>query len=130
LISEGITISPHFVDTMADTQDKAAHDAPPAVEEAIEKSGKQDINPWSVSGEVGEDGKVKAIDYNKLTSEFGTTLIDNALLERFEKVTGHKPHRFLRRQIVFSHRDLTTILDRYEKVTSTSACMEIVSVGD
>ena len=76
----------------------------------------QDINPWSVSGEVGEDGKVKAIDYKKLTEEFGTVLIDDALLERFERVTGHKPHRFMRRQIIFSHRDLTTILDRYERV--------------
>ncbi|KJZ79012.1 Tryptophan--tRNA ligase [Hirsutella minnesotensis 3608] len=78
-------------------------------------AAKQDINPWSVSGEVGEDGKVKAIDYRKLVEEFGTNLIDDALLERFEKVTGRKPHRFMRRQIVFSHRDLSLILDRYEK---------------
>ncbi|PHH83032.1 hypothetical protein CDD82_3834 [Ophiocordyceps australis] len=78
-------------------------------------SSKQDVNPWSVSGEVGDDGKVKAIDYRKLVEEFGTTLIDDALLERFERVTGHKPHRFMRRQIVFSHRDLSVILDRYEK---------------
>lgn len=92
----------------------------PAVEDttvdAPAASGKQDINPWSVSGEVGEDGKVKAIDYRKLIDEFGTSLIDDALLERWEKVTGSKPHRFMRRGIVFSHRDLTTILDRYEKV--------------
>lgn len=86
----------------------------PAAQQA---SKGQDINPWSVSGEVGEDGKVKAIDYKKLTEEFGTVLIDDALLERFERVTGHKPHRFMRRQIIFSHRDLTAILDRYEKVT-------------
>ncbi|RCI10304.1 hypothetical protein L249_8449 [Ophiocordyceps polyrhachis-furcata BCC 54312] len=78
-------------------------------------SKQQDVNPWSVSGEVGEDGKVKAIDYRKLVDEFGTSLIDDALLERFERVTGQKPHRFMRRQIVFSHRDLSLILDRYEK---------------
>lgn len=89
-------------------------DVPPA-------SGKQDINPWSVSGEVGEDGKVKAIDYRKLIDEFGTSLIDDALLERWEKVTGSKPHRFMRRGIVFSHRDLTAILDRYEKVRGSTA---------
>lgn len=92
----------------------------PAVEDATvdahAATGKQDINPWSVSGEVGEDGKVKAIDYRKLIDEFGTSLIDDALLERWERVTGSKPHRFMRRGIVFSHRDLTTILDRYEKV--------------
>ncbi|RFU25949.1 hypothetical protein B7463_g10381, partial [Scytalidium lignicola] len=75
----------------------------------------QNINPWSVSGEVAEDGSVKPIDYNKLVDQFGTKLIDEALLERFERVTGHKPHRFLRRQIVFSHRDLEVILDRFEK---------------
>ncbi|KAF4505329.1 hypothetical protein G6O67_007287 [Ophiocordyceps sinensis] len=78
-------------------------------------SSKQDVNPWSVSGEVGEDGKVKAIDYRKLVEDFGTNLVDDALLQRFEKATGHKPHRFMRRQIVFSHRDLSLILDRYEK---------------
>jgi hypothetical protein len=72
----------------------------------------QSVNPWSVTGEVGEDGKVKPINYNKLVEQFGTKLIDEALLERFERVTGHKPHRFLRRQIVFSHRDLEVILDR------------------
>lgn len=95
-----------------------ATDAPPAVEVVASPAagGKQDVNPWSVSGEVGEDGKVKAIDYRKLVDEFGTTLIDDALLERFERVTGHKPHRFMRRQIVFSHRDMTLILDKYEKV--------------
>lgn len=92
----------------------AAPDATPN-EATSSAATNQNINPWSVSGEVGEDGKVKAIDYRKLTEDFGTSLIDDALLERFEKVTGHKPHRFMRRQIVFSHRDMTTILDRYEK---------------
>lgn len=90
--------------------------APPAGGPTSSSTGKQDVNPWSVSGEIGEDGKAKAIDYKRLVEEFGTSLIDNALLERFEMVTGHKPHRFLRRQIVFSHRDLSAILDRYEKV--------------
>ena len=75
----------------------------------------QNVTPWSVSGEVAADGTIKEIDYNKLVEQFGTKLIDDALLERFERVTGHKPHRFLRRGIVFSHRDLSKILDRYEK---------------
>ena len=67
---------------------------------------KQSVDPWNVSGEVNADGTVQAINYQKLTEEFGTKLIDEKLLARFEKVTGHKPHRFLRRGIVFSHRDL------------------------
>lgn len=73
----------------------------------------QNVNPWNVTGEVDEEGNVKPINYNKLVNEFGTKLIDEALLERFERITGHKLHRFLRRQIVFSHRDLEVILDRY-----------------
>lgn len=81
----------------------------------IPASQEQNVNPWSVSGEIGEDGKVKPIDYEKLVNQFGTNLIDEALLERFKRTTGHEVHRFLRRQIVFSHRDLEAILDRYEK---------------
>ncbi|KAK4451905.1 hypothetical protein QBC34DRAFT_46081 [Podospora aff. communis PSN243] len=77
--------------------------------------GKQTVDPYNVSGEVGADGVVKAIDYSKLVEEFGTKKIDQALLERFERVTGKKPHRFLRRGIVFSHRDFELILDRYER---------------
>src|SRR5688572_11159921 len=104
---------------MATVPESASNTAPSAEEiaKAASTSVKQDINPWSVSGEVGEDGKVKAIDYRKLTDEFGTALIDDALLERWEKVTGTRPHRFMRRQIIFSHRDLSLILDRYEKAS-------------
>lgn len=84
--------------------------APPSTERATA----QDVNPWSVSGEI-VNGVAIAIDYDKLLNQFGTKRIDSAMLERFERVTGKKPHRFLRRGIVFSHRDLGVILDRYEK---------------
>ncbi|KAH6683501.1 tryptophanyl-tRNA synthetase [Plectosphaerella plurivora] len=94
----------------APVQEVPAADAP-----ADATTGKQTIDPWSVSGAVGADGKVQAIDYTKLVADFGTKLIDEALLERFERVVGVKPHRYLRRGIVFSHRDLGLILDRYEK---------------
>ena len=40
--------------------------------------------------------------------------IDQRLLDRFTQLTGRKPHRYLRRGIVFSHRDLDVILNRYE----------------
>ncbi|KAB8255396.1 hypothetical protein BDV32DRAFT_112981 [Aspergillus pseudonomiae] len=75
----------------------------------------QKITPFDVSGGVDASGKLLPVDYDKLVREFGATPITPALLERFEKVTGHRPHRFMRRGIVFSHRELTTILDRYEK---------------
>lgn len=78
-------------------------------------ASEQVIDPWNVQGATDEQGNVQAIDYNKLTEQFGTQLIDDPLLERFERVTGQRPHRFLRRGIVFSHRDLTVILDRFEQ---------------
>lgn len=75
----------------------------------------QVVTPFDVSGGVDETGKVVAIDYDKLISTFGSRKIDKELLDRFEKVTGRKPHRMLRRGLVFSHRDLNLILDKYEK---------------
>ena len=75
----------------------------------------QVITPFDVSGGVDETGKALAIDYDKIVDTFGSRRIDAALLEKFERVTGHKPHRLLRRGMVFSHRDLTSILDRFEK---------------
>ena len=79
------------------------------------KVKEQIITPFDVSGGVDEHGKAIAIDYNKLIDKFGSQKIDDALLQRFEKVTGHRPHRLMRRGMVFSHRDLGVILDKYEK---------------
>lgn len=46
--------------------------------------------------------------------KWATKLIDDDLLARFERLTGHKPHRWLRRGLFFSHRDFDRILDKYE----------------
>ncbi|KAG8764142.1 tryptophan--tRNA ligase [Ceratobasidium sp. 428] len=89
---------------------KSQQSAPPPP-----KPAEQNITPWDVQGEVAADGQVLAIDYDKLIEKFGTRRIDAALLERFEKLTGHKPHLLLRRGTFFSHRDFSQILDRYEK---------------
>ncbi|OJJ78561.1 uncharacterized protein ASPGLDRAFT_138689 [Aspergillus glaucus CBS 516.65] len=86
----------------------------PGLDAAQPKDAAQDINPWSVSGAI-VDGKLKEIDYSRLVETFGTHLISPELLERFERVTGHRPHPFLRRGLVFSHRDLDWILSRHEK---------------
>ncbi|KAJ6546964.1 hypothetical protein B0H19DRAFT_1163222 [Mycena capillaripes] len=75
----------------------------------------QKVTPWEVQGSVSTDGKQNAIDYDKLIEQFGTRRVDSALLERFEKLTGHKPHVFLRRGMFFSHREFDKILDRYEQ---------------
>lgn len=63
----------------------------------------QKVTPWDVEGGF-VDGKQVAIDYDKLIKEFGTKPIDKELLERFEKLTGWKPHPLLRRGSFFSHR--------------------------
>ncbi|RDL36286.1 Uncharacterized protein BP5553_05638 [Venustampulla echinocandica] len=88
--------------------------SPLLADSAQPQDAAQDINPWSVSGAV-VDGKLKEIDYNRLVQTFGTKLISTDLLERFERVTGHPVHPFLRRNLVFSHRDLDWILSRHEK---------------
>ncbi|PPQ79578.1 hypothetical protein CVT26_015325 [Gymnopilus dilepis] len=75
----------------------------------------QIVTPWDVQGSVSTDGKQQAIDYDKLIDQFGTRRIDQTLLERFEKLTGHRPHVFLRRGMFFSHREFDKILDRYEQ---------------
>jgi tryptophanyl-tRNA synthetase len=92
--------------------------AEPATPQTLSETpvSKQVIDPYNVQGEIGVDGVAKAINYLNLVEEFGTRLLSaDKLLERFERVTGHKPHRFMRRGIVFSHRDLDLILDRYER---------------
>jgi len=64
----------------------------------------QVVTPWDVQGSTSTDGKQLAIDYDKLVAQFGTRHIESDLLARFEKLTGQRPHRFLRRGMFFSHR--------------------------
>ncbi|PVH85316.1 tryptophanyl-tRNA synthetase-like protein [Cadophora sp. DSE1049] len=93
-------------------------DAEPTIEATLAADApttKQTVDPWNVAGEIGADGIAKAINYLTLIDEFGTKKILDEDLARFEKVTGKKPHRFMRRGIVFSHRDLNLILDRHER---------------
>jgi tryptophanyl-tRNA synthetase len=63
------------------------------------------VTPWEVSG---------AIDYDKLVRQFGTARIEAALRNRMENKCGEL-HQMLRREFVFSHRDLNLILDDYDK---------------
>jgi len=63
------------------------------------------VTPWHVEGKI---------DYEKLIKKFGTEKISAQLLKRIEKITGES-HFMLRRGIFFSHRDLSKILDEYEK---------------
>jgi len=74
------------------------------------KKKSQIVDPWTVESEG-------AIDYDKLIDSFGCQRISPELIERMERITGKKVHRFLRRGIFFSHRDLNVLLDYYEKGT-------------
>lgn len=78
-------------------------DQPGADEEDI-------VNPWEVSTH-----SAKGVDYDKLITRFGSTKIDDALIQRIEKATGKPVHHLLRRGIFFSQRDMEMILDVYEK---------------
>ena len=64
----------------------------------------QKVTPWQVVGSVAEDGQELGINYDKLIAQFGTRRIDEELLKQFKEVTGHEPHRLLRRGMFFSHR--------------------------
>lgn len=68
------------------------------------------VTPWDVTSK-----KDTGIDYDKLIKKFGSSKIDDELITRFEKITGRKPHHFLRRGIFFSHRDMHTVLNLYEQ---------------
>jgi tryptophanyl-tRNA synthetase len=65
------------------------------------------VTPWEVRGKV---------DYERLIREFGTQPLTEDLLKRVGDVTGGL-HLQLERQIFFSHRDLDTVLDLYDKGT-------------
>jgi len=81
--------------------------ATPTVDEPLQEDI---VDPWNV-----QSASDKGIDYDKLIVRFGVSKIDDALIERFRRVTGHEPHHFIKRGIFFSHRDLHAILDRREK---------------
>jgi hypothetical protein len=93
-------------DKKPDQADKDSDDDEP------KKEGDEDfeVTPYSFSNNTG-----KEIDYNKLIAQFGTKPITKDLLEYFEKVTGVKPHIYLRREIFFSHRDFNLFLKQFEE---------------
>lgn len=96
------------VETAKGKKEETEEAPPPAASAQV-------ITPWDVQGGVDAQGKRMDIDYKKLIAEFGTREITTELLERFERLTGRRPHKLLRRSTFFSHRDLNLILDRYEQ---------------
>jgi tryptophanyl-tRNA synthetase len=83
------------------------------IQEAVKAKEKADkkeqvVDPWNVEAD-------EAIDYDKLINSFGCHKITPELIARMERLTGKRAHRYLRRGIFFSHRDLEHLLDLYEK---------------
>lgn len=75
-------------------------------EVAVQDDDEMVVNAWEVKGKI---------DYDKLVKEFGSTLISGELLQEISDQTvgtGRVPflHRFLRRGLFFSHRDLDQFL--------------------
>ena len=87
-----------------------ANAVPYVPEEYLSNDGdsSQVVTPWDVKAEGG-------IDYMKLIRDFGCSAITTSLIDRIASLTGKAPHRFLRRGLFFSHRDLNTMLDKYAK---------------
>lgn len=71
-----------------------------------EQEDDQIVTPWTVSSKLG-------IDYLKIIDQFGCKPIDGTLIRKFEEVTGKKIHKWMRRGIFFSHRNLNDILNTY-----------------
>jgi tryptophanyl-tRNA synthetase len=74
---------------------------------ADEDKNEMIVTPWEVKGKV---------DYERLIREFGTQPLTDELRQRLAKYMG-SVHIQLRRELFFSHRDLDTVLDLYEKGT-------------
>ncbi|KAJ8309168.1 hypothetical protein KUTeg_014042 [Tegillarca granosa] len=68
------------------------------------------VTPWEV-----QSHSAKGVDYDKLIKRFGSSKIDDELIQRIEKITGKPVHHFLRRKMFFSHRDMHQILTLYEQ---------------
>lgn len=92
---------------MSASEESVKPPAPPTGEEEAPKKA-QTVDPWTVESEG-------AIDYDRLINDFGSQPISEELVNRIRTLTGKEPHRFLRRGIFFSHRDLKELLDLYEK---------------
>jgi tryptophanyl-tRNA synthetase len=98
----------------------AADSAPTGTSAAAAKSASADDDKKSDEMIVNIEKVEGKIDYMKLIQQFGSQQITEDLKERLSKQTvgkGRVPHlhRFLRRDMFFSHRDLDTLLDAKEK---------------
>jgi len=67
------------------------------------------VDPWNVASKSDT-----GINYEKLIVKFGSSKIDQVLIDRIEAIIKQPVHHFIKRGIFFSHRDLHNILTLYE----------------
>ncbi len=77
-------------------------------EEQVKILETQTVTPYEAISENG-------FDYQRLIEKFGTKPITPELMDKFEQITGHPAHPWMRRGIFFSHRGLNDLLDKYAK---------------
>eukprot|EP00636_Phaeomonas_parva_P014981 CAMPEP_0118873780 /NCGR_PEP_ID=MMETSP1163-20130328/15445_1 /TAXON_ID=124430 /ORGANISM="Phaeomonas parva, Strain CCMP2877" /LENGTH=642 /DNA_ID=CAMNT_0006809087 /DNA_START=154 /DNA_END=2082 /DNA_ORIENTATION=- len=76
---------------------------------AVMGSGKgQEVTPWTAEAD-------DQFDYDVLVESFGSFYIEEDIIARVERLTNRRAHRFLRRGLFYSHRDLRQLLDLYER---------------
>lgn len=86
---------------------EAAATEPSTEGEAKAEKKEQVVDPWTVESD-------DAIDYERLIVQFGSQHLTEDLISRIERLTNRRAHRFLRRGLYFSHRDLHHMLNLYE----------------
>ena len=67
------------------------------------------VTPWEVKGDV---------DYDRLVRDFGTSYIDQSLMNRVEKHTG-KPHFMLKRKVFLAIEISTGFLTNMKKTKNS-----------
>lgn len=107
-------------------ESKEAESTPTNTNATPEKSDEMVVTAFEVSG---------SIDYTKLIEKFGSRPLTPYLLRRLENVTVKrgtvtKLHRFLRREIFFSHRDIEKICELLEDWYGVHPPSEDLSVED
>lgn len=100
-----LAIMEHIVQELQDT--KLDNNGSSATNDDLEEE--DIVDPWTVTSKSDS-----GVDYDKLIKRFGSSHIDDALIQRLETVARKPVHPLIRRGIFFSHRDLHTLLNMVE----------------
>jgi tryptophanyl-tRNA synthetase len=76
----------------------------------LDKKDEDEITPYKVASKG-------AIQYDVFRDKWGLKPVDQALIERIERITKQSVHTWIRRQIFYCHSDLDRFLDAYENGT-------------